>query len=48
MLDQCKKGSFSGCLFYVHECMARIVPYNPVAFPPFMEVRFRRYEHMDV
>jgi len=27
-----------------HECMARIVPDNPLAFPPSMEVRWRRYE----
>ncbi len=27
--------------------MARIVPDNPSAFPPSMEVRWRRYEYRD-
>ena len=26
------------------DCMAWIVPYNPFAFPPSMEVRCRRYD----
>jgi len=26
------------------DCMARIVPYNPFAFPPSMEVRCRGYD----
>jgi len=28
--------------------MARIVPYNPIAFPPSMEVRCRWYDYTDV
>jgi len=30
------------------DCRARIVPYNPFAFPPSMEVRCRRYDYREV